>query len=883
MTIPRVFRCSLVLAALMLTSGGFAYGQPGTLKWSIETGEIYVGPRPAGGVLAPAIGPDGTIYGSALDGKLYAVSPGGEVLWTYPIGGTPYAPPVVGSDGTVYATTPVGSAGKLTALNPDGTLRWSLDVASGYAPPTLGAGGTIYLATGTALESINPDGSRRWTLAPGVGGYASNSVVVGADGTLYAVQTISSTTGASHQAVVGIDPEGATKWTFTPDAGDYILLGAIGEDGSILFGTESGNVYALSPDGDVRWVFESQDPIAGAPCIGVDGTILIPSPSELHAINPDGSPRWDFQVDEGFGVLQGMTAAVGDDGTVYFGASGGTVYGRLYALSPEGDLIWSLSHLAEVATDIRPLSSPVLGEDGTLYIGSVYPFPHLVALETGSGGLADTAWPMYQQGPQHQGRAVAQPGVNLTFAQFVSGEALGTANTTRVILRNNGSIPDSGQIRFRGSHGGEQTVLVGGSEVEQIEYSVDPWGSFELKTDGTDADLKSGVIEVVSELGKASAIEGTEVFGVLGHYVSVNHSEPRSAHQTYVSLSSEERTGLALYNPSAEESVELQLTLIGDAGLVEANQSLTLAPGEQVVAFVDEDQLFGTYLKQRAGDFHGTVHIQTTQGQKISALGLIQKTSDGALVAVETSARAFVAAPSAMTLVRPMGSELWSFPTDAPLHSIPAIGDDGTIYFGTGNNSAGEEGLHALNPDGSTRWTYTTPAEPITPVIAEDGTIYTAASVFLYALAPDGSEVWRYQVSSGYIASPPAVSADGTLYVGTSTGSLLSISADGVLQWETEIGVPIQCAPVIGADGTVYVAPLGDSFHAFDPDGVELWSLEMSVGQASPSLGADGTIYVPSQTNGLYAVAADGSLEYLRAASPNESSPEAICRGPPSG
>ena len=47
-------------------------------------------------------------------------------------------------------------------------------------------------------------------------------------------------------------------------------------------------------------------------------------------------------------------------------------------------------------------SSPVIGKDGTVYIRSND--GHLYAIETSSGGLADTPWPMFRHDALHTGR-----------------------------------------------------------------------------------------------------------------------------------------------------------------------------------------------------------------------------------------------------------------------------------------------------------------------------------------------------------------------------------------------------------------------------------------------------------------------------------------------
>ena len=51
----------------------------------------------------------------------------------------------------------------------------------------------------------------------------------------------------------------------------------------------------------------------------------------------------------------------------------------------------------------RVLSSPAIGSDGTVYVGSAD--NKLYAIKTNSKGLAKSPWPMRGQNPQHTGRA----------------------------------------------------------------------------------------------------------------------------------------------------------------------------------------------------------------------------------------------------------------------------------------------------------------------------------------------------------------------------------------------------------------------------------------------------------------------------------------------
>ncbi|RPJ81956.1 MAG: hypothetical protein EHM18_16265, partial [Acidobacteria bacterium] len=108
----------------------------------------------------------------------------------------------------------------------------------------------------------------------------------------------------------------------------------------------------------------------------------------------------------------------------------------------------------------------------------------------------------------------------LIFPQFVSGELNGVRNSTRIILRNNGVQPETGQIQFLGSSGEPVEVMVGGQAVSALPYSLQPFGTLDLRTDGT-GPLTSGVVEVQIQNQGATSLEGSLIYEVLGARVSV--------------------------------------------------------------------------------------------------------------------------------------------------------------------------------------------------------------------------------------------------------------------------------------------------------------------------------------------------------------------------
>ncbi|MBO35823.1 MAG: cell surface protein, partial [Verrucomicrobiales bacterium] len=89
--------------------------------------------------------------------------------------------------------------------------------------------------------------------------------------------------------------------------------------------------------------------------------------------------------------------AIGSDGTVYVGSEDK----KLYAINGKtGDKLW------EFETGDIVFSSPAIGSDGTVYVGSHD--KKLYAINTNSKGLAKSPWPMRGQNPLHTGCAPAK-------------------------------------------------------------------------------------------------------------------------------------------------------------------------------------------------------------------------------------------------------------------------------------------------------------------------------------------------------------------------------------------------------------------------------------------------------------------------------------------
>jgi outer membrane protein assembly factor BamB len=227
---------------------------------------------------------------------------------------------------------------------------------------------------------------------------------------------------------------------------------------------------------------------------------------------------------------------------------------------------------------------------------------------------------------------------------------------------------------------------------------------------------------------------------------------------------------------------------------------------------------------------------------------------------------------------------LWKYIIDSAVYySCPAIGDDGTVYFGTGMFTWKPGTLFAMTPDGVVKWSSYIGNALYSPVIGNDGTVYVQDFKYIvYAYDPAGGLKWTFNALTFFYPYDvgqrnPAIGGDGTIYIG----------ADGLYAVDPQTGQKIwhfahpqswsrEClaSPVVGQDGTIYVTIGEDMLFAVTPNGQQKWVFafahdwEMSF--TSPAIDQNGVIYLASEgkDNGLicsriYAVNPDGSQRWV--------------------
>jgi outer membrane protein assembly factor BamB len=199
----------------------------------------------------------------------------------------------------------------------------------------------------------------------------------------------------------------------------------------------------------------------------------------------------------------------------------------------------------------------------------------------------------------------------------------------------------------------------------------------------------------------------------------------------------------------------------------------------------------------------------------------------------------------------------------------PALSHDGAVVYVT---SAGHT-LHALDAaTGLEIWRNRLERRAngqrgpnYSPVVGDDGTIYVGFDEGLFAVNPDGSVRWLHELGRERIQSPPAIGPDGTLYVVAARGAdgvVLAVGRDGSLAWaHSLVGRMVNTAPVVDRSGILYVAAW-DELYAFDPrgdgrgGGRVRWQLGFAkrVFDAGPIISGPGRILIGSRDRRLYAL-----------------------------
>jgi outer membrane protein assembly factor BamB len=352
-------------------------------KWGFRTGKPRFTPPYYPAEASPALAEDGTIYVGG-DLGLFAINPDGSQRWLYEPHGSLYEPPgpvtispVIDDNGSIWI---VSGAEEMHRLNPDGhgTRLMGIGVAKQVG---VGFDGIVYMGTDRGVFEF--DSSYKGTPRE----IAGEKFALTSDGRMY-------TTNAEWPLLEGFQLGEKGPTVLWISGGDFPTPTepAIAADGTVYV-TTATQFEAFADNGGGLWSVPANQPTS--PCIASDGTIYFGSRDHrLYAVNPDGGLKWMFTTGD---AIQ-STPAISKAGFIYFGSNDQ----KLYSVDANGHERWQFVTQGAVY-------SPTIAPDGTIYVESADGNLYAIEDPQPNGGL-NGQWPKLSGGLKNMARRLAQHG-----------------------------------------------------------------------------------------------------------------------------------------------------------------------------------------------------------------------------------------------------------------------------------------------------------------------------------------------------------------------------------------------------------------------------------------------------------------------------------------
>lgn len=704
--------------------GGAAFTDLPFIDWSRQIASVRGAPAIADGVayLGGTTTEDGTTDGTAVAVGL----DDGQVRWQTQLGSpiqkNQPAPTIVGD--TVYLS---GARTVYALSRTDGTVRWSTETQELLTTAPTVVDGTLYVATEANTYALDAtEGTEQWQAEIGVNGSSYSRVA--ADGDTVVV-------GSSARTAALSAADGSVNWT--RDDVETNGWPTIVDNSVVVTHDQTPIVEALNvTDGSTRWETEIKGPdvqlATGSP-VRHGGMVIVPTVAQtgggakVTALNVgEGSVAWTIDL----GSRGEPALAAATDGIVYltvqwqaetneFGPVDDALETGVWAINPaDGSVLWKL-----------PMRGParVTAGGGTSTSASV-PTADTVSLIDGDSYLytltasdPTVAWRFDADAPVRSAPSVRDTTV------FV-GDQAGTFYAVNA---------EAGEERWRHeiTESWVNSVIANDRVVAGSDGDL---FAFDTETGDVQWQFAQGRVFAVSQ----TVIDGTVYVANLADEEAVRAIDVATGEVRWTFSGGELCPGL--------EDIEAPPVVAGDRVYVAgAGQLWALNRDDGSPAWFEGTSNLRSMAVDDGTVFYGAKVLSQSEASEIHAVNAAD------------------------------GSERWTLDLDGSQTVKSLTAREGSVYamsterVEVNDETKRRERLHAVDADGTLRWTLMTDpsAESIdTPLVAEptvaNGTVFASGNRRLYAVnATDGSVIERFE-TTGSVHSTPR-SSGNSVFVGS--------------------------------------------------------------------------------------------------------------------
>lgn len=208
------------------------------------------------------------------------------------------------------------------------------------------------------------------------------------------------------------------------------------------------------------------------------------------------------------------------------------------------------------------------------------------------------------------------------------------------------------------------------------------------------------------------------------------------------------------------------------------------------------------------------------------------------------------------------GAELWNLQNSNRFIASPLVTEN-AIYAPNSDND-----LHALDRNGNFLWSFETGSSLWASPVSNGKSIFQVSmDGSIYAINPgNGQEIWSTELG-GAVVSTPALSENGSLYLGTFQSEVVAINtANGNVLWRADTNGWVWASPTLDGE-TLYITDMDGYLYALDSDsGRQKWFVKGDGTISGSALVHNDTIYFSTDAGTLYAISLDGDIRWSRSA-----------------